>query len=99
MHRGSSKEARTHDRASETLPLSASPSTIVRVEFVIARAGRTGPPIPIDVPLGSPLKSALRAVGQPAEGCAVLLGETPVPLDRPIDGPGRFTILPTFSGG
>ena len=99
MHRGSSKEARTNDRASEILPLSASPSTIVRVEFVVARAGRTEAPKSIDVPLGSSLKSALRAVGQSSEGCAVLLGETPVPLDLPIDGPGRFTILPTFSGG
>ena len=98
MHRGSSKGARPVDRAAEHLPLSASPSATVRIEFEIARAGRSVTHH-VEVPAGSSLRVALRSIGQPPEGCAVLEGDQPVPLDLPLHAAGRFTIVPTFSGG
>lgn len=98
MHRGSSKGARPVDRAAEHLPLSASPPPTVRIEFEIARAGRNVTRL-VEVPAGSTLRVALRSIGQPAEGCAVLQGDQPVPLDLPLATAGRFTVVPTFSGG
>jgi len=41
----------------------------------------------------------VRQVGQRAEGCAVLVDGTSVPLDTAVDGPIRLTVIPTFSGG
>jgi sulfur carrier protein ThiS len=55
--------------------------------------------VEIDVPFGTLLRRALREAGQAAEGSAVLEGETPVPLDEPLERSRRFTVVPTFSGG
>jgi len=41
----------------------------------------------------------VRQAGMTPEGCAVLIGETPVPLDLPVESPTRLTVVPTFSGG
>jgi len=97
MHRGSSKGARPVRPASETLPLSASLPTVV-VVLELTRAGAVERR-EISVVAGTLVRAALRAIGQAPEGAAVLLGETPIPLDTPIDGPMRLTVLPTFSGG
>jgi sulfur carrier protein ThiS len=48
---------------------------------------------------GTLVRAALRSVGHSPEGCAVLVGEVPIPLDTPIDRPMRLTVVPTFSGG
>jgi sulfur carrier protein ThiS len=98
MHRGSSKGARPTDRVPEILPLSASPPAMVRVELEVARAGRSEHHS-VEVPRGSTLRAALRLIGQAGEGCAVLEGQRPVPLDLPLVSPSRFTVVPTFSGG
>ncbi|MGI0132763.1 MAG: hypothetical protein ACREDK_06715 [Thermoplasmata archaeon] len=71
---------------------------MVRVEFDVGGAGELRV-VSVEVPRGSPLKVALRAIGQPPEGCAVLLKDVPVPLDLPLDTPLRFTVVRTFSGG
>ncbi len=96
MHRGSSKGA-AEDPVPETLPLSASPSTI-RVELVVTR-GRSVESRWVEVPADATVRAALRALGRPAEGCAVLDGEISVPLDAPIPASRRLTVVPTFSGG
>jgi len=99
MHRGSSKGVRSPPRTPESLPLSASPPPApVRIRFEITRGGRIEP-VEIDVPFGTLLRRALREAGQAAEGSAVLEGETPVPLDEPLERSRRFTVVPTFSGG
>jgi sulfur carrier protein ThiS len=64
----------------------------------IARAGRTTVRT-IDLPSGSTVRVAVRASGQAPEGCAVLIGDRPVPLDLPLSGATRLTVVPTFSGG
>ena len=97
MHRGSSKGAAVPAASPETLPLSASPAS-VRVELEWVRAGARELRV-VDLPSGSPIRAALRAAGWAAEGCAVLDGETPVPLDLPVEAGRRFTVVPTFSGG
>jgi sulfur carrier protein ThiS len=53
----------------------------------------------IRVTVGTPVRIALRSTGLPPEGSAVLLGETPLPLDTPIEGPLHLTVVSTFSGG
>ncbi|MGB6443436.1 MAG: hypothetical protein WBF81_09100 [Thermoplasmata archaeon] len=53
----------------------------------------------IRVASGTLVRTALRAVGQAPEGCAVLVAEVSIPLDTPIDRPLRLTVVPTFSGG
>ena len=98
MHRGSSKGGRGSTPSPEHLPLSASPALSVTVEFEIARAERSQHRS-VTVAVGTPLRNALREIGQAAEGCAVLNGEFSVPLDLPLVGPMRLTVLPTFSGG
>jgi sulfur carrier protein ThiS len=45
------------------------------------------------------VRAVVRSAGESPEGCAVLDGETPVPLDTPLEGPIRLTVVPTFSGG
>ncbi len=97
MHRGSSKEVRDAPRASESLPLSAPPAT-VPVDLEITR-GRGVERRQLRVPSGTLVRTVLRQSGCAPEGSAVLLGETPVPLDLPIDRPLRLTVVPTFSGG
>jgi sulfur carrier protein ThiS len=96
MHRGSSKGPRGKPPRSESLPLSASPT--VRIELEVVRAGHSQRRT-VQVPKGTPLRVALRSIGQAAEGSAVLSGDRPVPLDLPLEKNGRFTVIPTYSGG
>ncbi|MFZ1024278.1 MAG: hypothetical protein WAN87_09095 [Thermoplasmata archaeon] len=49
--------------------------------------------------VGSSLRSAIRAIGQAPEGCAVLDGDRPLPLDTPLLRSTHLTLVPTFSGG
>jgi sulfur carrier protein ThiS len=97
MHRGSSKGARERRPAPETLPLSASPGTVtVLVELT---RGRSVERRALEVAPGTLVRVALKRLGQAPEGSAVLVGEVPIPLDTPIEGPMRLTVVPTFSGG
>ena len=97
LHRGSSKDVRGTTPATGNLPLSASPSH-VRVEVEVVRSGRSRRS-EYDVPTGTLVRVVVRRAGESPEGCAVLDGETPLPLDTPIDGPLRLTVVPTISGG
>ena len=98
MHRGSSKDVPGVARAAETLPLSASAPRTVSVVLELTRAGAVERRR-LRVPVGTTVRVALRRIGQAPEGSAVLLGQTPVPLDLPIEGPLRLTVVSTFSGG
>ncbi|MCI4319209.1 MAG: hypothetical protein L3K23_03635 [Thermoplasmata archaeon] len=71
---------------------------MVRLELEWVRAGRRELRV-VELPAGSPVRAALRASGWAAEGCAVLDGETPLPLDAPVVSDRRLTVVPTFSGG
>jgi hypothetical protein len=85
--------------ALEPIPVrTVAPVDLVVVELEIVRAGSRRI-LRVEVPLGSPIRRALRAAGQAAEGSAVLEGDTPVPLDRPLAGPIHLVVIPTFSGG
>ncbi|HXY46798.1 MAG TPA: hypothetical protein VEK13_02720 [Thermoplasmata archaeon] len=53
----------------------------------------------IRVPAGTQVRAALHSAGLPPEGSAVLLEESPIPLDTPIDRPMRLIVISTFSGG
>jgi hypothetical protein len=64
----------------------------------VERAGRTETRT-ARVAAGTPLRLALRAIGELGEGCAVLDGARPLPLDTPVDRPRRLRLIPTFSGG
>jgi sulfur carrier protein ThiS len=97
MHRGSSKEARDTARASDTLPLSASPATVV-VTVELTRGGSVVRRR-LRVPAGTLVRAVVRESGLSPEGSAVLVDGTSVPLDAPLDRPTRITIVPTFSGG
>jgi sulfur carrier protein ThiS len=97
MHRGSSKEARGDLRASETLPLSASPRPIP-VVLEVTRGGSVERRR-IRVPPGTAVRTVLRQAGCAPEGSAVLIDGTSIPLDATIDRPTRLTVVPTFSGG
>ena len=98
MHRGSSKGARVPFRAPESLPLSASPPRMLPVVLEITR-GSAVRRRRLRVRVGTNVRDALRAAGLPPEGSAVLLDETPVPLDLTIDRPLRLVVISTFSGG
>jgi sulfur carrier protein ThiS len=98
MHRGSSKAAPGDPGATETLPLSASSPPAIAVEIEVARAARSESRV-VYVPPGRHIRDAIRAAGLAPEGVAVLVDDTPVPLDEPIVGPVRLTVVPTFSGG
>ncbi len=97
MHRGSSKGTRDYPQTPGTLPLSASPS-LVAVTLEITRSSSVRRRR-IRVPLGTPVRAALRSAGLAPEGSAVLVEDTPIPLDMPIDRPLRLTVISTFSGG
>ena len=97
MHRGSSKGARRLRRGPDTLPLSASPTT-VRVVLEVTRGGSVEQRT-LWVAAGTLVRTALRSAGHAPEGSAVLIAEVPIPLDTPIDRPVRLTVVPTFSGG
>ncbi len=99
MHRGSSKGDRAAGPAAGILPLSASPrppSVSVTLELTRGASVRRRR---VRIPRGAPIRAALRAADLPAEGCAVMLDETPVPLDLPLDRPVRLVVVSTFSGG
>ena len=98
LHRGSSKDGRGTSSASENLPLSAPPLPMVHVEIEVVRGGHTRRS-EVEVPSGTTVRVIVRTAGVTPEGCAVLAGDTPLPLDAPVDRPLRLTIVPTFSGG
>jgi len=97
MHRGSSKDARSGAAPSEILPLSASPP-LIEVEVEVARAAHRRVRR-LTVAPGVLVREVVRSIGETPEGCAVLDGETPLPLDTPLERPVRLTVVPTFSGG
>ena len=97
LHRGSSKDGRGTPPAAGNLPLSASPLPL-RVQVEVVRSSRTRR-AEYDVPAGTLVRDLVRRAGESPEGCAVLEGETPLPLDTPIDRPLCLTVVPTFSGG
>ena len=97
MHRGSSKGARSAGPASETLPLSASDSSVLVI--IELTRGASVARHEVRVARGTPVRTLLRSLGQAPEGSAVLVDDTPIPLDTPIEGPTRLTVVPTFSGG
>jgi sulfur carrier protein ThiS len=97
LHRGSSKDVRGQTPATGNLPLSASPRKL-RVEVEVARGGRRRSSR-FEVEPGTLVREVVRSAGETPEGCAVLIGETSVPLDTPIERPVRLIIVPTFSGG
>jgi len=70
----------------------------VTVTLDIVRGGRSTP-VRREVVPGTRIRDLLREIGQAPEGCAALVGDRPVPLDLPIEGPMLLTIVPTFSGG
>ncbi|HEV2316201.1 MAG TPA: hypothetical protein VGV89_01325 [Thermoplasmata archaeon] len=99
--RRSSRE-RTHRIVS--MPLSQEPSgpdrspTVHRLTFRVERAGGTRT-IEVEVPDRTPVRAALRQAGLAPEGCLVLDGEEPIPLDLPAESARIYTVVPTFSGG
>lgn len=97
MHRGSSKDGRGPTPPSGNLPLSAS-SGRVSIVVEIARPGRAKTH-ELEVPCGALLRAVLRELGLSPEGCAVLVEDRSVPLDTPVTVPGRYVVVPTFSGG
>ncbi len=97
MHRGSSKGDGREPPPPETLPLSASPTTIP-VTIEVTRGGSVERRS-LEVAPGTLVRTALRSFGQAPEGSAVLVDDRPIPLDTPIDAPVRLTVIPTFSGG
>jgi sulfur carrier protein ThiS len=98
MHRGSSKDVSGGSRTAETLPLSASAPATVSVVLELTRAGAVRARR-LRVPVGTTVRAVLHRVGEAPEGSAVLLDETPVPLDLPIERPLKLTVVSTFSGG
>jgi len=99
MHRGSSKGTGRKRPVPESLPLSAFPPPLVRVELVVARGSRPGRPRALEVPSGTLVRSVLRQLGHAPEGSAVLEAGVPLPLDTPLVRSVRLTVVPTFSGG
>jgi sulfur carrier protein ThiS len=97
LHRGSSKDVRGDPPTAEILPLSASPPAVV-VDVEVARSGRSRH-VRLEVVRGTLVRDVVRKAGETPEGCAVLLGDTPVPLDAPVEEAVRLTVVPTFSGG
>jgi sulfur carrier protein ThiS len=98
MHRGSSKGDRAGPRTPGILPLSASALPSVPVTVDLTR-GTSVERRQLTVVAGTPVRAVLRLLGRAAEGSAVLVGDTPIPLDTPLDRPIVLTVLPTFSGG
>jgi sulfur carrier protein ThiS len=97
MHRGSSKDARAVPGAPENLPLSASSARLPLV-VELTRAS-TVARRRLTVATGTTVKDVLRNLGEPPEGCAVMIDSVPVPLDTPLDRPTRLVVVSTFSGG
>jgi sulfur carrier protein ThiS len=95
MHRGSSKAVGEGPPTADNLPLSA-PSLSIEIEVV---RGARSELHHLQLPTGTLVREAVRKIGLAPEGTAVLDGETPVPLDLPLDRPLRLIVVPTFSGG
>jgi len=53
----------------------------------------------LELPVGSRVADAVRAVGLSPEGTAALLDDRPVPMDEPLAGVRHLLVVPTFSGG
>ncbi|MHB1434944.1 MAG: hypothetical protein ACYCPN_02775 [Thermoplasmata archaeon] len=68
------------------------------IDFEVARAGRSVDHH-LEVPVGTPLRDALRRIDQMPEGSLVLEDGKSVPLDTPLDRPFKLLIVPTHSGG
>ena len=98
MHRGSSKDVRGPPPATGSLPLSASPPPEIPIVLEVTRAGAIERR-EVRVPVGAPLRLAVRRAGLAPEGTAVFLEGTSVPLDLTLERSARFTVVPTFSGG
>jgi sulfur carrier protein ThiS len=98
MHRGSSKDARESSRATGILPLSASSRSTVTVVLEVTRGGSVDRRR-VKVVRGTPVRTVLRSIGEAAEGSAVLLDGTSIPLDTTIERPLRLVVVSTFSGG
>jgi sulfur carrier protein ThiS len=98
MHRGSSKDGAEPNPPSGILPLSASPTTLVAIQFAIERAGRREEQ-GVLVLAGTSVRAALRQIGRAPEGCAVFADGRSVPLDMPLTRSAQLTVVPTFSGG
>ncbi len=97
MHRGSSKGTDPPGSVPESLPLSASPGSL---EIVVEFLRPPGAPArALRLPAGSTVGDAVRAVGRPLEGSAVLVEGRPVPLDEPVAPRARLVLISTFSGG
>jgi sulfur carrier protein ThiS len=98
MHRGSSKDVRARPRTTESLPLSASPPSLILIDVEVARGGRSSHHR-LEVLTGTLVRTALKQLGEAPEGSAVLVDDTPIPLDTPLEAPTRLLVVPTFSGG
>jgi sulfur carrier protein ThiS len=98
MHRGSSKDGRDFTRTSGILPLSAPSGPMLTVTIEITR-GASIQRRRLRVPPGTLVRTVLRSAELAPEGSAVLVGETPIPLDTPLERPVRLIVVPTFSGG
>jgi len=68
------------------------------VEVEVARSGRSRR-AHFEVEAGTFVRAVVRLAGEAPEGCAVLIGNTPVPLDTPVERSLHLTVVPTFSGG
>ncbi|HZY91475.1 MAG TPA: hypothetical protein VFG07_01680 [Thermoplasmata archaeon] len=66
--------------------------------LTLARAGHSSVR-ELSLPVGTTVRAALRSAGHVAEGCAVLAGPTPLPLDLALVADTHLTVIPTFSGG
>jgi sulfur carrier protein ThiS len=64
----------------------------------IAR-GASSTPRTLDLPEGSNVRDAVRAVGLAPEGAAVLHDGRPIPLDTRVTPGIILVVIPTFSGG
>jgi sulfur carrier protein ThiS len=83
-------------RATEHLPLSASP-----LLHVVLECSRGGSVEIVELRLTAPasVRTALRAANRAPEGCAVVHQNAPVPLDEPLQDGMRLQVISTFSGG
>lgn len=91
-------------RSGKTPALPSNPSAspedprLLWVEVELLRGARA-PPRRLQLPPGSTLRDVVRAVGELAEGCAVLCEGSPQPLDEPLVEGSHLVVVPTFSGG
>lgn len=98
MHRGSSKEVAGPTPSSEDLPLSASPPPYLHVTIELVRGAGIDRRM-LDLPVGSLVRDAVRAVGAFPEASSALMDGRSVPLDRPLRDGECVQLVRTFSGG